>query len=258
MAYFPDKIGKKVHSMNTSKVIHVIKTELKKNKITYKQVGRRLKMTEAGIKKILNKDDISLKKIEAICDLLNISLLEILKIAENENVDAVRFSEKQIQYFLTNPHFFHFFMKLAYEQKSPRKIQEEFHLSAKSLMLYLKKLEEIDLIRRHPNDHMQIIGGIPLALNTQGTELERFKYDIALRLLESVNHRDEARLQGAGFYLSDEQQAHFIEKIQSLVLDFSSLSRSNRKKPHDEKFKDCTFMSYNIDQSMFNRIVEIN
>ena len=244
--------------MNTSKVITVVKLELKKNKITYKQVAARLKITEAGVKKLFNKDDIGLKKLEVICDVLNMSLLEILKIAENENVDAVKFNELQVNYFLTKPHFFHFFMKLAYEQKSPRVIQDEFKLSAKSLMLYLKKLEELDLIKCHPNDHTQIMGGIPLALNTKGTELEKFKYDIALGLLKEMKTNMDSKLNGACFYLSHEQQVEFLEKLQAVVLDYSALSRAHRKKANDGKYKDCTFISYVVDNSMFNRIIEIN
>ena len=67
MAYILALTQYLVHKMNTYKVIKVIKTELKKNKITYSQVAQRLEMSEAGVKKLFNKDDISLKKIELIC-----------------------------------------------------------------------------------------------------------------------------------------------------------------------------------------------
>ena len=88
-------------------------------------------------------------------------------------------------------HFFHFYMKLAYEQKTPIEIQAEYNLSIKSLNLYLKKLEDLGLIRRHPRDRAQIIGGTPLRVNTSKTELEDIKFDITLKLLNHVRTSNE-------------------------------------------------------------------
>ena len=246
-----------VHKMNTSKVIKVLKTELKKNKITYNQVAALLKMSEAGVKKLFNKDDISLKKIEAICELMNVSVLEILKISENDDVEAVTFNQKQVQFFLAKPQHFHFFMKLAYEQKSPLAIQNEFKLSPKSLSQYLKQLEEIGLIKRHPFEHNQIVGGIPLALNTKGTELENFKFKITQNLLNRLKQNSEHQLKGAGFYLTSEQLDAFAIKADAVILEYSAISRANRKKANPVNFKDHTFMSFIVNTSMFTNVVEL-
>lgn len=250
--------------MNTLKVIKVLKTQLKKNKITYNQVATQLKMTEAGVKKLFNKDDISLKKIEVICDLMNVSVLEIMKTSENEDVEAVTFNDKQVQFFLLRPQYFHFFMKLAYEQKNPTDIQNEFKLSARSLSQYLKKLEELGLIKRHPYEHNQIIGGIPLALNTKGTELEKFKFDIAQRLLNQLKQVNQLSdlpsdqpIKGAGFYLSQEQKEMFSAKAEAVILEYSGISRTNRKKPAGSGFSDCSFMSFIVNSSMFTQVTEL-
>lgn len=243
--------------MATSRIIKTLKLELKKNKITYLDLAKQLGITEAGVKKILNKSDISLKKIEAICSALNISLTELFKLAENEDIDSVRFTDEQIDFFLNRPHFFHFFMKLAYEQKKPKEIQNEFQLSTKSLSLYLKRLEELNLIKRHPNDHNQIIGGIPLAVSTKGTPLENFKYDVALQLLKTQNAKNNLILKGAGLYLTENEKEIFTEKIESIILEYSDISRSNRKRTRRPELSELTFMSYTTNSSMFTKIVEL-
>ncbi len=243
--------------MNTQKIIKVLKTELKKNKITYNQVALRLDMTEAGVKKLFNKDDISLKKIESICELMNVSVIDILKASENDDVESVKFNDKQVQFFLAKPHFFHFFMKLAYEQKSPLEIQSEFKLTVKSVSLYLKKLEELGLIKRHPHNQNQIVGGIPLALITKGTELENFKFDITQKLLDHLKQNSDHQLKGAGLYLSSDQREAFVTKIGSTILEFSALSRGNRKKTALANFSDCTFMSFVVNTSMFTNVIEL-
>lgn len=243
--------------MNTSSVIRVIKSELKLQGITYLEVAKYLKMSEAGVKKLFGKDDLSLSKLNSLSQVINISVAEILKRAESDEVDVFSFDPKDIQFFLRQPHYFHFFMKLAYEQRSPKEIQEAYGLSNKSLMLYLKKLEELGFIKRHPYDRTQILGGIPLAIKTIGTDLEKIKYDIALTVLEKMKKRADSHLRGAGLFLSTDEVQDFEEKVLATILDYSEKSRSNRKRDKG-KFTEYTFMSFLNSESMFNHIIEIS
>lgn len=257
MYTFLEFSGSVGYFMNTSSLIKVIKSELKVQGITYLEVARYLKISEAGVKKLFGKDDLTLSKLNSLSQIINIPVMEIMKRAESDEVDVFRFDQKDIQFFLRSPQYFHFFMKLAYEQSTPKKIQEEFNLSNKSLMLYLKKLEDLGLIKRHPHDRTQILGGIPLAIKTTGTDLEKIKYDIALGILERMKKRVDPNLKGAGLFLSNEQVQDFEEKILSIILEYSEKSRSNRKRDK-AKSKEYTFMSFLNSESMFNQITEIS
>lgn len=241
--------------MSTLKIIQTIKRDLKSKGITYKDIALYLKMTEAGVKKLLSKDDISFNKLKLLCDLLQISPNDLLNAVDESETETHTFSEKQVKFFLSNQHYFHFFMKLAYEQKNPRVIQAEYKLSAKSLNIYLKKLEELGLIKRHPFDRMQIVGGIPLAVKTKGTELEFLKYEIVFDQLQMMKEKKSDALSGAGLFLTDSEKEQFLEKILGLVIDFSTTSRSNRKK-ENQLAKEYCFMFFINDGSMFHKITE--
>lgn len=256
MYTFYQKCCRLVFIMNPSTLIKSLKSELKSQGLTYTDVGNYLKMSEAGIKKLLSKEDIPLSKLNSLCQLLQISLGDLLKKAESEEEDVITFQQKTINFFLNSPQYFHFFMKLAYEQKSPREIQEQFQLSSKSINLYLKKLEELNLIKRHPFDRMQILGGIPLAINTSGSELERLKYDTALEVLNKMKKSIDPKLRGAGLCLSEDEIGQFEEKILSIILEFSDKSRRNRKRQKIVA-SEYTFMSFIHRDSMFNLISEL-
>jgi transcriptional regulator with XRE-family HTH domain len=242
--------------MSSLKIIQTLKRDLKAKGITYKDVAAYLKMTEAGVKKLLSKEDISFNKLKLLCDLLQISPNDLLNSLDEFETETHTFTEKQVNFFLNNRHYFHFFMKLAYEQKNPRIIQAEYKLSARSLNSYLKKLEELGLIKRHPFDRTQIVGGIPLAVKTNGTELEFFKYEIAFDQLQIMKEKRSDSLSGAGFFLTDSEKEQFLGKLLGLVIDFSTTSRSNRKK-ENKLAKEYNFMSFFIGGSMFHKIVEI-
>lgn len=244
-------------TMSSLKIIQTLKRDLKAKGITYKDIASYLKMTEAGVKKLLSKDDISFNKLKLLCDLLQISPNDLLSAVDEFETETHTFSEKQVKFFLNNHHYFYFFMKLAYEQKNPKIIQAEYKLSARSLNIYLKKLEELGLIKRHPFDRTQIVGGIPLAVKTKGTELEFLKYEIVFDQLQIMKEKKSDALSGAGFFLTDTEKEEFHQKLINLVIDFSSSSRSNRKKGN-KLAKEYNFMSFINDGSMFHKIIEIN
>lgn len=242
--------------MSPLKVIQTIKKELKAKGITYKDIALYLKITEAGVKKLLSKDDISFNKLKLLCDLLQITPNELLNAVDKSDTETHTFTNKQIRFFLANQNYFHFFMKLAYEQKNPKIIQAEYKLSSKSLNGYLKKLEELELVKRHPFDRMQIVGGIPLAVKTKGTDLEFLKYEIALDQLMKMKEKKNDALSGAGFFLTDSEKEEFLQKLLALVIDFSTKSRSNRKK-QNLLAKEFSFMYFLNDGSMFHKIFEL-
>jgi transcriptional regulator with XRE-family HTH domain len=242
--------------MSSVKLIQTIKQELKSKGITYKDISVYLKMTEAGVKKLFSKGDISFNKLKQLSDLLQVSPQDLLSMADESETQTHTFSEKQVKFFLSHQHYFHFFMKLAYEQKSPKVIQAEYKLSAKSLNLYLKKLEELGLIKRHPFDRMQIIGGIPLALSTKGTDLELLKYDIIFEHLQMLKDKKSDATTGAGLFLTPLEKDQFLEKILNTVIEYSAMSRTNRKK-ENQTACESTFMFFINDGSMFHKIIEL-
>jgi transcriptional regulator with XRE-family HTH domain len=243
--------------MNSLKIIQILKKELKSKGLTYKDISTYLKMSEAGVKKLLSKNDISFNRLELLCDLLQKSPSEIIKIAQDNGVESHSFTDKQIKFFLSHQHYFHFYMKLAYEQKKPQVIQSEFNLSNKSLNLYLKKLEELNLIKRHPYERLQIIGGSPLAIKTTGTELELMKYDIAIEQLKILKDKKSDDLSGAGLFLTDYEKEELLEKVLKTIIEFSSVSRTNRKK-ENQIAKEYNFMAFLNTGSMFDKIIEVN
>jgi transcriptional regulator with XRE-family HTH domain len=242
--------------VNTIYMLKTLKAELKKAKITYRDLAKELKISEAGIKKLFSKSDLSLKRALQICEVLNLPFSEIVSLSENSRQSEVHFTEKQIQFFKSNIHFFHFYMKIAYEQMTPHEIQRELGLSSKSLNIYLKKLEDLGLIKRHPRDRVQIIGGAPLAVNTGGTELESVKFDIAQDLLKNLRKSQNGNLFGGGLYLTNDEAHELKEKLFGLMKTYSTLSASHRKNPKSQASPLSVMILYSP-TSMFNHIRDL-
>ncbi len=215
--------------MLASQIIDAIKFELKKSKITYQALAKELKVTEAGVKKMLTRSDLSLERALEICKVMNLPLSEIISKSEGAERSDLRFTVQQTEFLAKNYEYFHFYMKLAYEQKSPAEIQKEFDLSINSLNLYLKKLEQLGLIKRHPKDRAQIMGGLQLAVNTSGTALEKLKTQTLKDLIGFYEQTHQGSINGAGLHLTAAEAEEFQCRWADLVREFSIVSGRHRK-----------------------------
>lgn len=242
--------------MDTIRILKAIKTELKKAKITYRDLAKELKISEAGVKKIFSRRDLSLERAFEICKVLNFPFAEIISLSENSQQGELRFTDKQVDYLKKNIHFFHFYMKLAYEQKTPLQIQAEHRLSYRMLNTYLKKLEELGLVKRHPRDRAQIVGGTPLTVSTGGTALESVKFDITKQLLAQIESSKEGAISGAGLYLVENEKEELKTKLIELMNSYSIISSRNRRSPKT-RATPLSVMILQSPSSMFNKIDEI-
>lgn len=78
-----------------------------------------------------------------------------------------------------------------------------------------------------------------------------------LKQLKDLKDKNSDSLIGAGLFLTKSEKEQFQEKLLELVIDFSTISRSNRKKEKDLAQEYC-FMSFLNDESMFHEITEIS
>ncbi len=239
--------------MIATQIIDALKTELKQARVTYRYLAKELRISEAGVKKMFTRQDVSLERILQICKILNLSFSEIIARTEDTERSDLRFTKKQSDFLSQNIDFFHFYMKLAYEQKSPKDIQEEFGLNLKSLNIYLKKLEQIELIIRHPRDRVQVVGGLQFAVRTEGTALEKLKTQTIKDMLAFFEESRVGSLNGAGLQLTVSESKEFQMRWEELIREFSIIS-SRHRKAHSTGTQALSIMLLQVPASMFRSI----
>lgn len=62
---------------STKELIHTLKHELRKQRITYAQIAQQLDLSEASIKRLFSSEDMSLSRLECICQLTNLDILQL-------------------------------------------------------------------------------------------------------------------------------------------------------------------------------------
>ena len=68
----------------TSQLIDTLKRELRKQRITYKQVAAALELSEASVKRLFAGRFFTLERLECICELLGMSFSDLVQQSEKD------------------------------------------------------------------------------------------------------------------------------------------------------------------------------
>jgi len=132
-----------------------LKKILKRKKIKYSDLALELDISESSIKRLMSADDGSLSKIEAICDAVGINFFDLALLTKEDKPRNFYLTKEQDAFFAKNTHYFYFFTLIYEEFYTLSQIKKKYKLTEKSMMKYLKKLEDLEMLERHPNNKIK-------------------------------------------------------------------------------------------------------
>lgn len=215
----------------------VIKVELKKalksRGVKYKELAQRMKLSESGVKKLLNGNDLSFNKICSILDTVGISTLDFLKVIGDNKPTKVRLTEKQEKFFLRNISHYYFFDQLLRNDLDWKAIKDTHHLTKRSVEKYLIDLDKIEAIELLPNNKVisRYSGNLHL---TFGMPLVKKVIDGKHQALLDFSHipnqsfRGRKKITNGVLRLSPQAASEFIKATDDVISEF--MNRSEREK----------------------------
>lgn len=133
--------------------IQALKRVLKERKITYRQLGSEIGMTESGIKKIFAAKDGSFQRLVEICRVVGVSIVEII---DDGKIKSVTYSNEQQAAFLKDPDLFFLYWCLVYERRTFENAKEALGLSEERAFKLARTLDVLKLIRLLPENKIRI------------------------------------------------------------------------------------------------------
>jgi DNA-binding Xre family transcriptional regulator len=80
---------------HTSTLVAALKGALKSRQMTYRDLAKRLKLSEASVKRLFAEESFSLKRVEEICAVLDIDFFELARLARGASTDTDEMTVKQ-------------------------------------------------------------------------------------------------------------------------------------------------------------------
>ena len=87
----------------SQRMVAALKSVLKNRRVSYEQVAAHLKVSQSSVKRLFSSGAITLQRLEAICDLAGIDVLELARQAEAKRVRVARLTVRQEQELVDDP-----------------------------------------------------------------------------------------------------------------------------------------------------------
>lgn len=188
----------------TSTLISTLKATLKARNITYSELGSRIGLSEASVKRLFSEETFTLKRVEEICNVLEIDFFELARLARGASTDIDQMTLRQEEALAADARLLGMFY-LAFNDQTIESILETYDLTHVECVKLLLQLDKLGLIELGANDAIRL--KVPRSL--------RLKSDGPIR-----------RVHGRAV-VGDFLQADFASKGGYFLFEFRELSRAS-------------------------------
>jgi DNA-binding Xre family transcriptional regulator len=205
-------------------ILKVLKSALKNNGWTYRDLGARLKIPESTIKKMFIAKDWSFSRLQQVCEALNLDLADLLEAIREQEVMDIEFSEKQESLFKQEPRAFQLYWHLVYERQSAEQFQKKNGLERRDLFRLLRLLDTHGLIELHAGDEVRVPTVRPVRWSKRSEFVRATKLGWAAQAVQDAARRDaeNCELVVQYFQLSVKSAADLMSRLADLEQEFAS------------------------------------
>lgn len=149
---------------SASTLIAALKSSLKTRDMTYRGLAAKLQISEASVKRLFAEETFTLKRIEEICDVLEIDFFELARRARGASADTAEMSPRQEEALAADARLLGLFY-LVLSDWQVDAILESYDIEKAECTRLLLQLDRLGLIELGANDHVRL--KVPRSLRVQ-------------------------------------------------------------------------------------------
>lgn len=229
--------------MDQSKqIINTIKQQLKAHNKTYLDVAQHLSLSQASVKRFFSQGDLSLSRLQSICELMELELLDVMYQARQQRVDIRQLSCEQEQRLVQHEKLM-LVLICVFSHWTFTEILNYYNLSQAELVKQLLTLDTMGILELLPNNKIKLrissqfdwLAGGPIQLFFQDKLLHEF-------LKVPFNNKSELLLVRNGM-LTPESNRLLQREMRTLSEKFLQYSAEEKHAPLDEREGNALFVA---------------
>ena len=218
----------------SANLVSALKQVLKDGGISYAQVGDHLRLSQSSVKRLFSAGGFTVERLEAVCDLAGIDLLELARRAENRRHRLDALTAAQERELVSDPLLL--LTAICTFNRWPfERIVENYRISEQALIHALARLDRMGLVELLPGNRTRLLIARNFAWLPDGPIERYFVAHVQNELLagEFVPGKDLRRF--AWGLLSAASAAQLRTKMQALLETFDDLTRSDEVRAEGEQ-----------------------
>jgi len=216
-------------------LVSALKQVLKSRHVTYAQLGHRLGMSEASIKRVFSKGTFTLERLDRICGLLGIAITDLAKMVEHEAERVSQLSLEQEREIVADPKL----MLVAVHALNHWTLQEmvaHYSISKTECIRLLARLDRLRIIDLLPNNRIRVIVGRNFSWRPDGPFQRHFRDQLEADFFASRFDGRGEHLAFVSGMLSRNANAVVQQRMRRLEAEFTELHNQDAELPLEDRF----------------------
>ncbi len=211
--------------MSESKqIIAALKRSLKARGMTYAELARRIRLSEASIKRIFARGTFSLTRLEEICGALGLSMAEVVQMAAPQTLQTrQQLTLDQEQALAGDPRTLATFHLLLNGYRSAA-VAAELGLGERELRRILVRLDAAGLIELAPKMKVRLRTSHVIAWRPDGPVRRAYEAQVKNEFLKAQFDSKNELLNFVSAELSPASVTVVVRKLEALARDFADLA----------------------------------
>jgi DNA-binding Xre family transcriptional regulator len=219
----------------SARIVDVLKRTLKSRGMTYRDLSKRVGLSEASVKRVFAEERFTLQRLEGICSAIGLTLGELIRMASNdEGSNSEYLSLEQEQLLASNPRLLACFYLLLNGHVTGE-VLERMNLNERDLRLLLVKLDTAKLLELLPKLKVRLRVGPVISWRMDGPVYRLYERQVKAEFLQSEFRGASNALHFRSAELSEASAQILLRKLNRLAEEFADYTALDVHRKASEK-----------------------
>jgi len=216
------------------RLVEALKKQLRHKSMNYRQLAESLELSESAVKQMFASGNMSLKRLDAVCDVIGIEVSDLANIAESQEDKLESLTREQESELVDDARF----LLVAYCVVNHWKFDDivsEFDVSEHDCVQYLARLDRMKLVELLPGNRIKPLIAPNFTWQRNGPIERFFRKEVQGQFFgNSFTEEGALRLVRNGYMTLSSHQL-IAEKLSAAAELFESTLWDERKMPKDQR-----------------------
>lgn len=225
-------------------IIEVLKRSLKTRGMTYRELAKKVGLSEASIKRVFSAETFTLQRLEAVCTAIGVSMSELVRVAADSRESRSQYlSLEQEELLAGDPRLLACFYLLLNGRNSAE-IMARMELSERELREFYVKLDAEKLIELQPRLKARLRVGPIIIWRADGPVYRVYQRQVKAEFLQSEFQGQQEALHFRSAELSEASASILARKLEQLAREFAEMATLDVSLPTSEKQSVALLMAF--------------
>lgn len=216
-------------------LLTTLKRELKSRNITYAQVASSLGLSENSIKRVFSLSSCSLERLEHLCEIAGLDIIELARKTESSRQKTALLSEDQEREIAEDPKLL-LVAICALNRWTFEEIINGYRITEHECIKLLAKLDALKVIELQPLNRIKLIVTNNFRWRTNGPIHNFFQRQVQPDFFCSTFSNPGEKLLFQSGMLSRASNEAITKKMEKLVAEFTNLHDEDTSLPLEQRF----------------------